>query len=93
MTIGEAIDLTQARENEQRRGAAESNSPLGPADLARQRWDNLTSDRDRILDAQSRLRATYGEGAQNRSEWAGLENSLSRLDRQLTTLKPVVFAD
>ena len=90
-TVGEAIDLTIARDTEERRAAEEAARPRHARDVAKQEWDELISERDGIIDAQSRLLELDGPGAQRSTEWKILEARKLELDRRLTEVKPRVF--
>ena len=58
---------------------------------AKQEWDELISERDGVIDAQSRLLELDGPGAQRSTEWKILEARKLELDRRLTEVKPRVF--
>ena len=90
-TIGEAIDLTLARDAEERQARNEASRPSHPRELAKKQWDDLTSERDMLIDAQSSLREKHGSSAERLSEWASTNARLTDLNRRLIALKPQVF--
>lgn len=90
-TVGEAIQLTVAREREQREADAKLREPGTSHGRARERWDDLASQRDTLLDAQSRLREQSGSAAEQTAEWKRLADRLADIDARLERLRPVVF--
>jgi hypothetical protein len=85
-TIGEAIELTRAREATEKAHLAQSRSPKiisSPQDA----WAYLISDRDRLITRQSILRLQFGPVAQQRAEWKELAKELAKLDKELASLK------
>jgi hypothetical protein len=90
-TVGEAIDLTKARDAQDRQALEEAARPRHPREVAKQEWDELISERDTIIDAQSRLLEVSGRGAQRSTEWKALEASKLELDRRLAEMKPRVY--
>jgi hypothetical protein len=90
-TVGEAIDLTIARDAQDRRALEEASGPRHPREIAKQEWDELISERDAVIDAQSRLLEVSGPGAQHSTEWKALQASKLELDRRLAEMKPRVF--
>jgi hypothetical protein len=90
-TLGEAIDLARVRDAEERRVRELASRPKHPRELARQQWDGLISERDLVIDAQSRLTAEHGPAAKRLAEWSALESRLTHLDERLFKMKPSVF--
>ena len=90
-TVGEAIDLTMMRDAQDQRALEEASGPRHPREVAKQEWDELISERDGVIDAQSQLVELDGPGAQRSTEWKVLEARKLELDRRLTEVKPRVF--
>jgi hypothetical protein len=90
-TVGEAIDLARVRDAEELRVRKLASIPKHPRELARQRWDDLISERDLVIDAQSRLTAEHGPAAKRLAEWSALEQRTSHLNEQLFKMKRTVF--
>ena len=90
-TVGEAIDLTLTRDAEDRRALEEAAGPRHPRELAKQEWDELISERDTVIDAQSRLLEVGGTASQSSREWKTLEARKLKLDGRLAELKPRAF--
>jgi hypothetical protein len=90
-TVGEAIDLTMARDAEDRRALAEASRPRHPREVAKQSWDDLISERDGLIDAQSRLLELHGPASERSAEWKALETRKLGVDRRLAEMKPLVF--
>ncbi len=81
-TIGEAIDLTIARQDADAR--REAQKPVWA-----QRWEELTRERDRLIDRQGFLLAEHGSAARQTLDWETLEASLTENGRALTNLRRV----
>ena len=90
-TIGEAVDLSVLREAEERQAKIEANKPKHPAQLAKERWNNLIIARDILIDSQARLRIQYGDEAMRRSEWKLVESRMAVIDKKLLAMKTGVF--
>lgn len=90
-TLGEAIALTIAREREERIVLAKAKRLPSPRELGRKSWSELTSERDMVIDAQSRLRFERGRMAEQLPEWAALQRKKAQIDEKLVLLKPGVF--
>ena len=90
-TVGEAIDLTIARDARDRRALVEASRPPHPREVARRSWDDLISERDGLIDAQSRLLEVHGQAGEGSPEWKALEARKLEVDRRLAELKPRVF--
>lgn len=91
-TVGEAIDLAVRRDAMELQAQLAVWAPKHPRELARETWDDLVRARDIRIDAQTRLRMQYGDGAARRPEWAPLASSLAEIDRKLVAMKPAIFA-
>jgi hypothetical protein len=85
-TIGEAIELTRAREAMERDYLAKIRSPI-IVSSPQEAWAYLISDRDRLITRQSILRLQFGPVAQQRAEWKELARELAKLDAKLAALK------
>lgn len=90
-TVGEAITLTLIRQAKERRDASKATRPKTPRERARERWDDLISERDMLIDAQALLREKHGPVAHNLSEWRATEARLGAIDKGLIAIKPQVF--
>lgn len=92
-TIGDAIDLALLRDAAERQATIEARRPKHPRQLAMEEWDRLVFARDVAIDAQSRIRTEYGEGAERRPEWKKLELRLTDINHKLVRMKPELFGD
>lgn len=90
-TIGEAIDLAMLRDAAEHRASMEAKRPKHPRKLAREEWDKLILERDIVIDAQTRLRAEFGVGIEQRRDWKSLESRMTAVNKRLVALKPSVF--
>lgn len=81
LTIGEAIDLTIARDREEAQRIA--NKPQWAY-----RWEELTRERDRLMDRQGLMLAQHGPGAQERPEWRTLQDDLARNGEAMAQARP-----
>lgn len=90
-TVGEAITLTLIRQAKERQDTSKAARPKTPRERARERWDDLISERDMLIDAQALLREKHGPAAHNRSEWRATEARLGAIDKGLIAIKPQVF--
>jgi len=90
-TVGEAIDLTLTRDAEDRRKLEEAIEPRHPREMAKEAWDDLISERDGLIDAQSRLLEVHGPAAEGSREWKALETRKLGIDKRLVEMKPLVF--
>jgi hypothetical protein len=90
-TVGDAVDLARARDVEERRALAEASRPKLPIELARERWNELVSQRDNIITAQTRLRMMHGPAATRLPEWRSLLKRLSDVDDRLVGMRSGMF--
>jgi hypothetical protein len=90
-TVGEAIDLAAVRDAEDRLAMKAASRPKHPRELAQQKWDELVSERDMLIDAQSVLRIEHGQAAERLSEWSAIKAKLADVDKRLIAMKPKVF--
>lgn len=90
-TIGEAVDLSIVRDAAERQALIEANKPKHPNQLAKEEWDRLTSARDVLMDAQSRLSMEFGDKAERRPEWKSLSAEMTEINKKLVVMKPVIF--
>lgn len=90
-TVGEAITLTLIRQAKERQDTSKAARPKTPRERARERWDDLISERDMLIDAQALLREKHGPVAHNLSEWRATETRLGAIDKGLIAIKPQVF--
>ena len=90
-TVGKAIYLTRARDAEDRQALEAAARPRHPREVAKQEWDELISERDAVIDAQSQLLEGKGAEAQRSKEWKTLEARKLELDQRLVEMKPRAF--
>jgi hypothetical protein len=89
-TIGEAIDLTRARETEIRKALLAAQAPKTPRQLLEERWKRLTSERDLMIDHQTWLTAEHGPAAKQLPEWKSLQVGLAENGRQMMKIRPLI---
>ena len=89
--LGEAIELTLARDAEHLAALEASKKPMSAVEVAAQRWGDLISDRDALFDAHGFLREEHGPSAERLPEWQSTSQRLADIDSRLIELKPQVF--
>lgn len=90
-TIGDAIDLTLARESDELKARIAAARPRTEAERINDKWAELIRQRDRLIDRQTILRAQQGPAAERAPEWKSLETKMAASDGELSLLKPKVF--
>ena len=90
-TIGQAIDLTLARDSDERKSRNAAARPRTQAELMNDKWAELIRQRDRLIDRQTILRTQQGPAAERLPEWKSLVSQMATSDRELSLLKPKVF--
>lgn len=89
-TIGEAIELTLAREADERRAILEYEASRGPLQPVFDRWNELIAERDLIIDRQALLTAQHGPAASRLPEWDVLQARLAENGSKLTEIRPII---
>ncbi|MXO59989.1 hypothetical protein GRI89_10600 [Altererythrobacter salegens] len=90
-TVGEAIELTIVRDAEDRAERIAARRPKNSWELKQERWDDLVSERDMLIDSQSMLLAKHGSEAERLPEWKSIEARKVDLESRLREMKPTVF--
>jgi hypothetical protein len=90
-TVGEAIDLALDRDAADRRALALEGQSEYSRPRAQEQWDDLISERDMLINAQSVLRADHGAFAERRSEWKALEARIAHINDHLSELEPLIY--
>jgi hypothetical protein len=90
-TVGEAIDLALDRDAADRRALALEGQSEYSRPRAQEQWDDLISERDMLINAQSVLRADHGAFAERRSEWKALEARIAHVNDHLSELEPLIY--
>lgn len=87
-TIGEAIDLTVLREEEDRRERLAAKRPLTAAEAVRSQREFLIGQKEALIGRRTLLDATHGPAARKMPEWEEIEAELADYDAQLAALQP-----